>query len=247
MTAPNQRAISEETSDARELGLKLQSADRKVTANFAVFDATYNDFQANSFVLVSGSPVSNLVNAGEVRSRGFDADFRWSPAEGLRLDGGVAYADAKIVNFPCDPGLPTAQFNSCTFASGFGLTANAFRLNGSPLPFAPKWKVNVGGEYTLPLSLPFDVRVTSAYVWQDDTQYDIQQSPFALQKAYGLLDAGLTFAAKDDTWRLSLVGKNLTDEFYAVTKVIENGAVRQRVPRDAERYFGLTFRVATGG
>ncbi|MBU6374258.1 MAG: TonB-dependent receptor [Alphaproteobacteria bacterium] len=245
MAAANQVPISEETSDARELGLKTQSADRKFTFNLAVFDATYNDFQANSFILVSGSPVSSLVNAGEVRSKGFDADFRWAPVEGLRLDGGVAYADAKIINFPCSSSLPTAQFNSCTFASGFGLPANANRLNNSPLPFAPKWKFNVGGEYTLPLGLPFDVRVNSAYVWQDDTQYDIQQSPFAMQKAYGLLDAGVTFAAKNDAWRLSVIGKNLTDEFYAVTKVIENGAVRQRIPRDAERYFGVSFRVAT--
>jgi iron complex outermembrane receptor protein len=243
MAAANQTPVQEETSDAFEVGLKTSLLDNRMTLNVAAFNATYDGFQANSFILVNGAPVSNLANAGEVSTQGFEADVSWAPIDGVRINGGVAYADAKIDNFPCPAGAPL----SCQFATGFGLPANTVRLNGSPLPFAPEWKTTLNGEWTLPVDLPFEVRLNGAYVYTSDSQYDLQQSPFAIQDAYGILDAGLVLASKTDNWRVSFFGKNLTDEFYTVTKVLDAQTVRQRAPRDSERYFGVSLRLATGG
>ena len=49
---------------------------------------------------------------------------------------------------------------------------------------------------------------------------------------------GLSF--KDDAFRVSLIAKNLTDESYATTYSGDN--FRYQIPRDAERYFGVSFK-----
>jgi iron complex outermembrane receptor protein len=49
---------------------------------------------------------------------------------------------------------------------------------------------------------------------------------------------GLSF--KDDAFRVSLIAKNLTDESYVTTYSGDN--FRYQIPRDAERYFGVSFK-----
>lgn len=45
-------------------------------------------------MLINGATVSNLTNAGTVKSEGFEADLVINPADGLNLRASAAYADA---------------------------------------------------------------------------------------------------------------------------------------------------------
>lgn len=227
--------LSPETSNAFELGLKSKLFDNRLVLNLAAYDSKYKGFQTTSFDLVAGSVVSRLINAGDVSTKGAEADFTARPFADFTVTGGAAYTDAKIDKFNCLSSLSAAQLASCV------------AHNGKTLPYAPKWKANIAADYRLTLSsLPFDIGVNAAYTWQDKTQFDIDQSPLAIQKAYGIIDAGLSFIDKKDRYRLTLVGKNLSDEYFTTIK-IPGGFVRQQVPRDAERYFGVTLRANFGG
>ncbi|MYM70139.1 TonB-dependent receptor [Pseudoduganella sp. FT55W] len=218
-------ALKPETSDSFELGLKASAFDRKLTANLAVFNTKYKNYQANFYDTVAGAVVTRLINAGDVSTKGVELDLNARPTRELTLSASLAYTDATIDNFNCPP----AAAASCN-------------LNGKPLPFSPKWKSFTRANYALPLENGFIVDLSADYSWQAKTQYDLFQSADAIQGAYGVINAGIALSSPVGGWRIALVGKNLANKSYATNLVASTGYVTRAVPRDDERYFGITAR-----
>lgn len=218
--------ISEELSDSFEIGLKSQFLDRRVQLNLAAFTVEYDGFQANNFFLVNGSLVSNLTNAGTIKSQGFEADLVVNPVSGLTFRASAAYADAKVKRFNPNPqtGAPDAR-------------------NGTVLPFAPEFVYTLGADYTTDLGdaatlyLGTDYRHTS-------TQYsDLGQAAATRIAPYGLWNAAIGVSDPDDKYRLTFHVRNITDDSY-VTSNLSN-QLRLQIPRDADRYVGVSLRVRT--
>jgi iron complex outermembrane receptor protein len=218
-------ALKPETSDSFELGLKASAFDRKLTANLAVFSTRYDNYQANFYDTVAGAVVTRLINAGDVSTKGVELDLNARPSRALTLSASLAYTDASIDSFNC----PAAAAASCN-------------LNGKPLPFSPKWKSFTRANYALPLENGLIVDLSADYSWQAKTQYDLFQSPDAIQGAYGVVNAGIALSSPIGGWRVALVGKNLANKSYATNLVTSTGYVTRAVPRDDERYFGITAR-----
>ena len=63
--------------------------------------------------------------------------------------------------------------------------------------------------------------------------------------AYSIVDATVSLIGKDDAWRLSFLVKNLFDDSFAaaIANGGPGGALLYRIPREADRYFGVTARV----
>lgn len=236
MSALNTAPIAPETSNAYEIGLKNAFFDHSLILNLAAYRETFDNFQTNSFVLVNGSVTTSLTNAGTVRSQGITADFNWKPMTSFEVSGGYAYDDATIVSYLC-AGQTGAALTSCRDVH-----------NGAALPFAPRNKFNLTPSWLLPTGgMPFTSRLIVSYVYTSMINYDIDQTPLARQPGYGLLNASLVFTDPNDKYELSLMGRNLTDKFYTdfITPVGNGVAAgsyaRLQVPRDAERYFGVSF------
>jgi iron complex outermembrane receptor protein len=236
MSQSNAAVIEGETADSYEAGLKATMWDGRVVLNGAVFSATYDNFQANNFLFLNGALITTLTNAGEVSSDGFELDFLARPIDNLSLSGGVAYADAQVDKFFTPPGQ-TPQIES-----------------GSKLPLAPEWKASLAAEYRFEFDA-FNVVPNLLYVYTDDQYADlITKSNQALLDqvlipAYSTVDLTVAISDKDDRYRLTLVGRNLTDESYAamITRGGPANAPRLQIPREADRYFGAQFRVNFGG
>lgn len=209
MSANNTARLDPEKSNNYELGLKSDLFDNHLALNINAFYSKYRGFQTNSFVQVNGVIITNLINAGTVSTRGVQADFRATPAAGLMLSGGVAYTDAKIDKFRCPIGAPL----TCSYP------------DGRPLPYAPKYKAVINGSYQLPVSLPFAVSLNTNYSWQSKQQLDIGQSPYTIQPAYGVWNAGIKFSDNSDTYSVSLVVQNILNKFYA-TALVPDGAMK---------------------
>ena len=220
-TAPtNAVPIDEETSDAFEVGLKSQFLDNRMQFNASAFTVTYKGFQANNFVLLNGAVVSNLTNAGSVRSQGFEADLLAVPMDGLTLRASAAYADAKVLKFNPNPSTnaPDAR-------------------NGTRLPLAPKFTYTLGGSYDRDLG-GFKIYLDTDFRHVGKQFSDLGESgPIA---AYGIWNAGLGFSDVDDNYRLTLHARNITDKSYALLNV--SAGQRLQIPRDADRYFGVSLR-----
>jgi iron complex outermembrane receptor protein len=162
-------------------------------------------------------------------------DFVFNLTQDLNFSGGYTYDEGVIRSYNCSTNLTAAQLATCR------------AHDGKPLPFAPKNKFNLTGNYTLPLgdAVPFKVRLTSSVSYTSRTNFDIDQTPLAQQAPYALWDASVTFASRDDKYQISIIGKNLTDKYYT-SFVTPNGDgvsagsyARLQVPRDAERYVGI--------
>ena len=221
-TAPNNAVpIDEELSDAFEIGVKSQFWDRRVQLNVAAFTVTYDGFQANNFVLLNGAVVSNLTNAGTVKSEGFEADLVVAPVSGLNLRASAAYADARVKEFNPNP-----------------LTNAPDARNGTRLPLAPEFVYTIGGDYTTDLG-----DVARLYLNTDFRHTSSQFSDLGEQgpiEAYGIWNASIGFSDPDDRFRLTFHARNITDESYVLLNV-SNGQ-RLQIPRDADRYFGVSLR-----
>ncbi len=225
--APNNAVpLTEETSDSFEIGLKSQFFDRRVQLNLAAFTVEYDGFQANNFFLVNNSLVSNLTNAGTIKSQGFEADLVVSPVSGLNFRASAAYADAKVKRFNPNPqtNAPDAR-------------------NGTVLPFAPEFVYTLGADYETNLGdaatlyLGTDYRHTS-------TQYsDLGQAAATRIAPYGLWNASVGVSDPDDKYRLTFHVRNILDDSYVTVNL--SNLQRLQIPRDADRYVGVSLRVRT--
>ncbi|SLK02542.1 TonB-dependent receptor [Novosphingobium mathurense] len=220
-TAPtNAVPIDEETSDAFEVGLKSQFLNNKVQLNLAGFTVQYDGFQANNFVLLNGAVVTNLTNAGTVKSQGFEADFTAVPVTGLTLRASAAYADAKVKRFNPNP-----------------LTNAPDARDGTRLPLAPKFTYTLGADYERPVG-NMVVYLNTDYRHVSKQYSDLGESgPI---DAYGQWNASLGLSDADDKYRLTFYVRNITDESYVLLNVSDGQ--RLQIPRDADRYFGASLR-----
>ncbi|HEX8601384.1 MAG TPA: TonB-dependent receptor [Pseudoduganella sp.] len=218
-------ALAPETSSSFELGLKTSAFNRRLTANLALFHTDYSDYQANFYDTVAGAVVTRLVNAGDVSTRGVELDVTARPAPQWSFTGAFAWTDAQVDAFNC----PAAAAASCN-------------LNGKTLPFAPRFKGFLRGAYNLPLVNGREVNFSADYTYQSRTQFDLFQSPDAIQPGYGIVNAAVELAQPAAGWRIALVGKNLANKSYATNLVTSTGYVHRGVPRDDSRYFGITAR-----
>ncbi len=221
-TAPtNSVPIDEETSDSYELGVRSQFADI-VTLNATAFQVTYDGFQANNFILLNGAVVSNLTNAGSVRSTGFEIDALVEPTRGFTLRGSVAYADAKVRRFNPNP-----------------LTNAPDARNGTRLPLAPEWSYNLSADYETAIGNDFRLYLGTQYAWTDDQFSDLGQAgPI---DSYGIWNAQIGVSDADDNYRLTFMARNLGDTSYVLLNT--SAGQRLHIPRDADRYFGVGLRV----
>lgn len=217
--------IGPETSDAYELGYKYAGKDLLV--NVAVFRTEIDGFQANNPEILDGVFITRLTNAGSVITEGIEMDFMWQATDNLNLYGGFASIDAEVDEFRCPVGL-----ESCDGSSG------------ADLPFSPDLKYSLAGDYTWELD-NMNVILNASYVYTDDIfaggpGATEETNPEALLPDYGLLHASLALSFDDDAYRISFIGRNLTDEQFVTT--YSGDGFRYQVPREADRYFGVQFR-----
>jgi iron complex outermembrane receptor protein len=213
--------LKPEESNSYEIGVKTQTPDHRWTANLALYDAHYENYQANFFDTVAGQVVTRLINAGSVSTRGVELDVSGRPLDRLTFTGGLALNDARVDHFQC----PSGAVATCD-------------VDGTRLPFAPTFRGNLSADYHYPLTMGTQLEVYSNYFWQSREQYSLPQSTTTSQGAYGILNAsiGLNF---DTGWRVALIGKNLLNKYYVNAMGDGTGYVAIAVPRDAERYFGV--------
>ena len=237
LTTAGAAPIAPETSDAFEVGLKNTFFNGKLVLNLAAYYAKYKNFQANNPDVVAGVVVTRFTNAGDISTRGAEADFVFRPIRDLSLSGGLAYTDAKVDSFRLPAGGNAAD-----------------RVpDGTPLAYAPKFKGSLAADYR--------IRTGGAVDIQLGTQGSFQSSQLSLFvgnaaqrdagriKAYGLVDVSAGIVSADDRYRLTVQVKNLFDQSFAsaITNGGPGGGYRYLIPREADRYWGVTGTVKFGG
>ena len=235
--ATGTNVIEPETANSYEAGLKNTLFDGKLVVNLAAYYATYNNFQANNpDTLVTGgvtTVVTRFTNAGKISTRGGELDLVFSPVRDLNISGGLAYTDAHIDQFK----IPTNGVVTGVVPSG------------TVLPFAPRWKGSLGGEYRLRTGGAIDVTLGAQTAYQSSQIAQLDASAAVRTattiKGYGLVDLSAGIAEADDRFRLTAQVKNLFDQSFAAAIATggPGGSYRYFIPRDADRYYGVTGRI----
>lgn len=217
-----------ERSKSYEVGLKTQLFDRKLRFNISGFWTDYSDLQVTYNLDPDGpGPIGKFVptlsNAGDARMRGVEVESSALLSDWLSLDGSLGYLDAEY-----------RSFTASTIANFPAV------LNFVP-PNAPKWTYNLGALVT-----PMDNdngRVSIRADWNHrSAQFkEFANDPALFQKAYGILNASVSYRAPDQRWELQLGGTNITNKAYIVSGVASDRAQAVR-SRPAEWYLTLKFR-----
>jgi iron complex outermembrane receptor protein len=206
-----------ETVESYELGVKGVAADGRLTYNIAAFLADYSDQQ---ITVQQGADsdgdgtndtfVSSVFNAGQSEYMGLEIEGAFQASDNLTFTGMLGYIDAEIEEILSGGVNIANQFvtqNTPELTAQLGATYTQELQNGGELLFNAA--ASYRDEYFL-FNVPnpgFDAGTSAVF----------PDGGLALDPdAYTTLDASVVWTLPDDRWRLSLHGRNLTDEEYRV-------------------------------
>jgi outer membrane receptor protein involved in Fe transport len=192
--------IKQEQLTAYEVGAKLALLDRRAQLNLAAFLYDYKDKQVYGRVLdpIFGT-LSRIRNVPESEMFGVEGDLTWRLTPEVTLQLAATYLDSEIKVF--------SDFTE------LGVVAN---IAGQPFTYTPEFQGRAGISVDYPLYDNVNFIGDLGYSYQTETQADSAGIPQFAIDAYGLLDGAIGLVSNDDRWRLSLYGKNITDEYYWV-------------------------------
>lgn len=206
-TTFNGAPVQPEKITAYEAGYKLASGGTNF--NVAGFYYDYKDLQVTTR---TPSGLQNLLNAAKAKIYGIDADLSLKLSDALRLRFAGAYTHSEYTNFTNAPFFSEIPSGGNASSSG--------NATGNQLIRTPKWTLSSGFKYEVPvgsgrIDLSADAYYNSGFAWTVDNRYR--------QKAYTLVNAQMGWSP-NDSLRLSVFGKNLTNELYAIGVSVTNAA-----------------------
>jgi iron complex outermembrane receptor protein len=223
-------------------GLKGQLLGQRLIYDVNAFYSEYQDYLVLNFNNTNDPtrpPTFQLAALGKVTTKGVEANLSGQLTDQLRVSAGAAYIDAVMESF---------QNARCyTFQTpAQGCVGGVQDLSGRPMPSSPKWKVNLGATYTVPLnSLPFDLDLGAFYRFQSKTQHSLEQDPSRIEGAYGIVNLNAALRQRDGAYAVELFVNNLFDTHYAARLggpfLASGAATTITLPRDWQRYAGVRF------
>jgi iron complex outermembrane receptor protein len=191
-----------EQADQIEIGMKGDFADGRLRANITGFFTVYDEIQrTTNGEDALGNPLQLLRNAAEAEIPGIEAELTWLPTDRLMLMAGIGWIDPEFTEFTgLNLGAPTDQENE----------ALAKELEFERVP---DFEYTLTGEYRVPMTDRGDLIFRGQYAWRDGFYTDVTNNELRAIDDYGILDASVRF--ENDKWRVSLWGRNLTEENYA--------------------------------
>jgi len=191
--------IEPEIALGYEAGLKTSWLANRLEVNASTFFTIIDGYQASIRDRVVGA--SYLANAGEVRTRGVEAEAIYRPIPGFTLSGNVGYNDARYASFrnaACPPELDNQP--SCDFT-------------GQRVAGAPPLTFGTTLDYDTPLgNRPYRLRALLEYSHSDGYRAELARSTWTLSRDIVNVHAGISPAS--ERWDLTLWAFNLLDDDY---------------------------------
>lgn len=192
-----------------ELGMKSEWLDNRLRLNSAVFHYRYDNLQAQDSV--GNQPI--IRNVGKSEVTGVETEFLFRVNESWLIDGSVTYLDAKFTEGELTEPLRPAPL---TQAAG-SLVQD---LSGNTLTRAPRWKANLGIQFSTSIEGLGTLGGRLDYAWQDKVYYTVFNIDAASQAAYGVLNLRLMLDSEDESWGFAAFAKNLNDETYFGNQIL---------------------------
>ena len=225
----------QERVDAYEVGIKMPLLDRRVQFNAAGFYYDYKNKQIRAKLLdPTFGLLEKLINLPQSRVWGIEAEMIAQPIEGLNLSASATYMRSKVTSD--DPA------NSFYNQEGYFGT-----FYGSRLPYTPTFTGLVDAQYEWAINGDLTAFVGGTVKRQSrsnaTTGNDVLLNDEYVIKGYTTLDLRAGVSGPDNRWRISIFGRNVTDEFI-VTTVFNNSDARYRYTAKPATYgVSLSFKL----
>lgn len=200
----------DEQADTIELGAKTTLLDGEASLNMAAFYTEIKGSQESSFV-----DSSFIVQNSDIESKGFEVEGRWMAAPFLNFAASGAYLDSEYSDFPGAP-CTVVQLNSpdpvaagCVGWTPTDPAAGRTNLKGEVAGRSPKWTGVFSTYVVLPLGDAMMFNGSVDLIYEDELN---EQTSPNYQGDYTLVNASLGIVSAANTWSVTLIGKNLTDE-----------------------------------
>lgn len=226
-----------ETVTNVELGIKLDAWNNRLRANFALFNADYDDRQLTTIVVNpdNGSIAGRTINAARSTIRGVEAEITLLPVENLQLTLNLALNDGEIKEYE-DVQLTLFDITTPVEADSLGVgcidTGQRTRPPAAPrgveqcaidrsdenLPRLPDQTIFFAAQYFIETDIgTFVPRISYSQKDNIDSCFDRNSCLSGLMVFdHKDVSARLTWLSNDDRWRVALYGSNLTEEDHGV-------------------------------
>lgn len=186
-----------------EVGMKADLLDNTLRFNAAAFYVEYSDLQLDSVVAIDEAPgqESVITNAGSMTSMGIEADVMWLATGHLIIDGTLGILDAEYDNFDCNLDRDISNGNE--------------DCSGLDVKRTPGATASLGATYNIPLhgmAAGLDLNANATYT--DAFYNDIFNTTASEHEEVTLLNASVSYISDDENLRMSVFGRNITDELY---------------------------------
>ena len=195
-------AVEPEKHDAIEIGVKSELMDRRLRLNLAYFTSEYEDYQ----IEVQQGAAFVIRNIADADIDGFEIDGAWLLSDNFELQFALSSLDTEITSGI----LPTDT-------DGDGAVDTQVNVAGNDMPFAPDLSYTLALNYSRMTNMgELGFNISYAHT---DKQYHTayNDDDFGYSEENDLVDVRLQLTAPNDSWRLALLGKNITDERYLVS------------------------------
>jgi iron complex outermembrane receptor protein len=203
-----------------EAGLKSEWFDHRLRVNADGFYYSYSDLQVQQLL---GPGNASITNAATATGRGLELEILANPIDALQLTANGSLLEAKYSSYPTVslpagltlPFAPVLPGETC-----FAGPPRTCSVSGSHhyLDNAPTASFTLAADYTYELDAQYALTAHLDYNWRARQYFDPSNALLLSQSAYGLLNAQVGLNLPDQTWRVELYGKNLTNQVYAVVK-----------------------------
>ena len=191
-----------------EAGVKMRSADGRLTANVAAFHSSYKDFQARvSEVLNPDAPTPTfsfpVLNAAEMEINGFELEGVARLGSATQLSGQVSWMDASYKSFEdlrtTDPANPA-----------YDPTLHEH------VPFSPDWTARLALQHAFDLGGNGTLTVGGDVAYRGDTWLSVDNRPGLMQEAYTTAGVFTSWDSPQYAWQVRAGVRNLTDKLYKI-------------------------------
>ncbi|MGY0650864.1 TonB-dependent receptor [Luteimonas sp. A537] len=211
---PETLKFDEEETDGFEVGYKATLADNRVRMDITAYQYDYEGLQVATF---NQNTISFTIgNAAEARTKGVGASLQWLATDRLSLNTNFGYNIAKYTDYrnaQCYSGQTAAQ----------GCVGGVQELTGEYLVRAPRLTANLGMDYRADIGANWLADFSLGAGYSSDYQTQPDNHPGAIQDSFWRFNAGVHLMPVSEQFRISLIGRNLNDEYYLIATASSPG------------------------
>ncbi len=206
--------VDPETVDNYEVGMKSTWWDNRIEFNINLYTMDYNDlqvFELNNRLLL-------VLSSAQAESKGVDMNFNVLLFDNLTLSTSYNYSDATYSDFTSSGGAS---------------------YDGNDLVYAPNSAFAIDLDYRYDIGSVGVLDFNVSYNWKDDYYTSPSNAEKTRQDDIGMLNASIAWNSSDESWLVSVWGKNLDDEQQLSSLIVDPTGITSQSYM-APRTYGLT-------